>query len=92
MPSSGSQAVLLQPILVARVRAWAVASGGAVRCGSAYVRVGEPSSSPPPPDDGSESVRLAAGPALQWARVKSASRAIEKCVRCYGQVRTGESC
>ena len=66
-----AQAALLHPIVIARVRAWAAATGGQIRCGHGgreWARVGE-----------------AVGEE-RWARVKSVARATEKCVRCYGQV------
>jgi hypothetical protein len=51
---------------------WAAASGGMIRGGRG----------------GRELVRVGEASAAgeRWARVKSAGRAIEKCVRCYGQV------
>ena len=71
-----AQAALLHPVVVAHVRVWAAGSGGMIRCGR----------------EGRELMRVGVAAAVgeeQWARVKSVQRAIEKCVRCYGQVGNG---
>ena len=76
MTAPGWQAACLQPLLLAKVQAWALASGGcfAVRGSPLFQRY-------------DAAVAGEAAPVLKFAEVKSASRAIEKAVRAYGQVR-----
>jgi hypothetical protein len=71
-----TQAAALNPILAHKAMGWALASGGCLPCratGGAgakaveYVKAAE----------------VGVGRAVQWARIKSASRAIEKTVRSY---------
>ena len=86
-----TQAALLHPILIARVRLWAAESGGAV---GAFRRGGSDEVAPkagrikPEIATEAEMMVLDAEPAPRerWASVKSVPRAVEKSVRCYGQV------
>ena len=75
-----TQAACLQPLLLDKVRAWALASGGCflVQGSDRYVRYADAVAADP-----------AAAPLLKFAAVKSARRAIEKAVRAYGQVMAG---
>jgi hypothetical protein len=73
------QAMCLSPVLISKVQAWALASGGCFPC----ARVG---------GSGGSFVRWAdaardSGIPIRWASVKSHHRAIEKIVRVYAQVR-----
>ena len=72
-----TQAACLNPILTGKVMAWALASGGCLPCAAGgggkgsrslvFVRAAE----------------LGDGRLVQWAKIKSRSRAIEKTVRSY---------
>ncbi len=75
-----AQAVAAGPLLLGRVRAWAMASGGGFPLrqeilGSVWVRWAEARDDP-------ALLRL-----IRWGQCKSAARAIEKTVRSYNQVR-----
>jgi hypothetical protein len=67
------QAFCLQPILISRIKAWALASGGYLCCSQ--------------PGGALEYVRFGAreGVDFRWGKLKSVNRAIEKAIRCYGQ-------
>ena len=71
-----TQAACLNPILTGKVMAWALASGGCLPCAAGG-------------GEGSRSLvfvrasKLGDGRLVQWAKIKSTSRAIEKTVRSY---------
>ena len=67
------QAFCLQPILISRIKAWALASGGYLCCSQ--------------PGGALEYVRFGAreGVDFRWGKLKSVNRAIEKAIRCHGQ-------
>ena len=74
---SGAQASCLNPILLAKAKAWAVAAGGSFPCrtlsgGTRFVRAADLEA------EGN-------GLPVRWARVKSLHRTMEKLVRVYGQ-------
>ena len=72
-----SQAMCAHPLLVDKVRNWAVACQG--RFPGLLSRVGGGVLLFSPPTEGSSA-------AIRWARVKSVGRSIEKVRRCYDQV------
>ena len=74
LPLAWLKAWCLDPILLIKTKAWAAASGGCfpVCDGGGYVRY-----NPELQDD---------EPRIQWAKIKSVDRAVEKAVRVYCEV------